>query len=931
MPSLFTKSTPNQFNEDGTTSFQLVLNFAPVYAVSVSISLSSGLAWSDESNATLVYTFTSTNWFTYQIISFKAVDDLVINGNKANDIQMSFASADPTFNGLSETVQVSVIDNDFVRSLEPSKLPSAGNNAIKYDLAGDGVGKAQTSSGLYDLGAGGDLLEVTAAVQDSAKNTVFLGNTGDDRLTGVVQAQGGAGNDRLEAAGSVGALYVQRQNLGDVGSWARLAGGAGDDVLLSSPTVAADLVGGSGNDSLVGGAGADYLNGDGWEDFTSNGLLGYVGNVPDAAVARANGATMGWGTVAASGGNDTAYGGAGNDTLLGGVGADQLYGEADNDSIEGGDGTDTLDGGDGNDTLVGGNHADSLIGGAGNDRLDGGADNDTLLGGAGADTLLGGDGADSLSGGTESDNLDGGAGNDTLVAGEGNDTLVGDLGDDQLSGDEGADNLNGGSGNDTLLGGLGADYLSGELGNDSLDGGADNDWVLGGDGTDTLVGGTGNDYLSGDSGADLLQGGDGNDTLVGGAGADTLIGGLGSDRFVFKYEELDQTIPDVIQDFQVGLGGDSIDFSDTHAKNILAGYTKWPAAQLPYSHGYIRLLQDNSDVIVGYDRDGHSSENNFLSVVRLRNVNALSLTSDNFSLVADNFGISRNGVVAKQTVLSQSSASLDIKLWGGQPSANVEVKVSDGKTAGNVLGTVVFIPSDWTSTKTLNITSSNLGNLDLTKDLIFSLISNDVDYSAQTLVSGIIGDNLVAERPRFIAPELSIFNTSNAASISLTSNFSPKSATPSTLTLVPDDATLNPIAGTLSWANGQATLALSDTSQWSGQERYTAIGKVDGQDIAIPVLLQKSTKNILTINTATSVTEGTGIDKTVNIAFTLTQPASEDMAMPWSVNGLGQYGVDASDFAGGVMPSGIATFARGDTTKLIQFRVAGDSVSSPFR
>jgi hypothetical protein len=143
--------------------------------------------------------------------------------------------------------------------------------------------------------------------------------------------------------------------------------------------------------------------------------------------------------------------------------------------------------------------------------------------------------------------------------------------------------------------------------------------------------------------------------------------------------------------------------------------------------------------------------------------------------------------------------------------------------------------------------------------------------------------------------------------------------------LVPDDATLNPIAGTLSWANGQATLALSDTSQWSGKEGYTAIGKVDGQDIAIPVLLQKSTKNVLTINTATSVTEGTGIDKTVNIAFTLTQPASEDMAMPWSVKGLGQYGVDASDFAGGVMPSGIATFARGDTTKLIQFRVAGDS------
>ena len=520
-PNNYTNSLPVAFSEDASTSFSLVLNRAPAQVVTVTVNLSSQFTWPNGSTASKVFTFGYSPdplWSVAQTLSFKAVDDLAIEGDQPTPFSIALSSADASFNGLSETLQVSVIDNDFVRSLEPAKLPSAGNNAIKYDLAGDGVGKAQTSSGLYVLGAGHDLLEVTAAVQGGASGTVFLGNDGDDRLTGVVQAQGGAGNDRLEAAGSAGAVFVQRNgtNFGDVGYWSRLAGGIGDDVLLSSPTVAADLVGGSGNDSLVGGAGADYLNGDGWEDFSSNGSVGNIGYVPDAAVARANGATMGWGTVAASGGNDTAYGGAGNDTLLGGVGADQLYGEADNDSIEGGDGTDTLDGGDGNDTLAGGNHADSLIGGAGNDYLNAGADNDTLLGGAGADTLLGGDGADSLSGGTESDNLDGGAGNDTLVAGEGNDTLVGDLGDDQLSGEEGVDSLNGGSGNDTLLGGLGADTLVGDLGNDSLDGGADNDWVLGGDGTDTLVGGTGNDYLSGDSGADLLQGGDGEDTLMGG-------------------------------------------------------------------------------------------------------------------------------------------------------------------------------------------------------------------------------------------------------------------------------------------------------------------------------------------------------------------------------------------------------------------------------
>lgn len=430
---LIVTSTPNTFAEDATSSFDIVLSVAPAFDVQVIITLATGLSWSDGTTLARSFTFTPTNWFNYQTISFKAFDDLLIEGDLIYPVSLNLQSADPTFNSLSETLQVSIIDNDFVRSLEPTKLPSAGNNAIKYDLTGDA--NAITSRGTYDLGAGNDLLEVTAAVQASAAGTVFLGNTGDDRMTGVAQAQGGDGNDTLEAAGSVGGTSVSRtyfdyayRNLGEV-YWSRLAGGAGNDVLVSSPTVAADLVGGSGNDSLTGGAGADYLNGDGWENFTNIGSVGDVGNVPDAAGARATGSTMAWGTVATVGGNDTLHAGAGNDTLYGGVGADQLYGEGDNDALYGEDGTDTLDGGDGNDTLSGGNHADSLIGGAGNDTLDGGADNDTLLGGAGADSLSGGDGNDSLNGGTEDDYLDGGAGNDTLIAGEGADTLTGGLGD----------------------------------------------------------------------------------------------------------------------------------------------------------------------------------------------------------------------------------------------------------------------------------------------------------------------------------------------------------------------------------------------------------------------------------------------------------------------------------------------------------------------
>ena len=913
-------------DSSATLSYRVVLGQAPTAPVTVTIQGGDQILVNGGAGSRTI-SFTAGNWWLPQTVQIGAVDDLLIEGNVAASIGHVFTSADPTFNGLSEVLQVSVIDNDFVRSLEPTKLPSAGNNAIKYDLAGDSA--AKTSVGLYDLGAGNDRVEVTAAVQGSAAGTVFVGGLGNDTITGAAQAQGGAGNDRLEAAGSVGGVYVQRTgwqyNLGDVGYWSRLAGGAGDDVLLSSSTVAADLVGGSGNDSLVGGAGADYLNGDGWEDFGSNGLVGNVGNVPDAAGARATGATLGWGTIAASGGNDTAYGGAGNDTLGGGVGADQLYGEADNDALDGGDGTDTLDGGDGNDTLGGGNHADSLIGGAGNDALNGGADNDTLLGGAGADTLVGGDGNDSLNGGTESDSLDGGAGNDTLTAGEGNDTLVGDLGDDLLSGEEGADNLNGGAGNDSLLGGLGADTLAGDLGDDSVDGGADNDTLDGGDGLDTLFGGTGNDSLTGGLGADSLSGGDGEDTLVGGAGQDVLTGGAGSDRFVFQYDELTQALPDVITDFKVGVGGDLIDFSDIHAKNIAAGYASGFASQLPYSHGYIRLLQNGDSTIVGYDRDGNLNNHNLLSVVELLGVQASDLTPANFSLVGTNFGISGTGVVARQTVVSANQLQLTMSLWGGQPSSNVIVKVFDNKQNGTLVASSTFSPGEWMNKQTVNITTPSASTVDLTRDLTFSVSTTDALYSSSGLVLGVLGENLVAEKPRLIAPELSVFaQKAGQVSISLQSNLTatPSSSTP--FTLVPDDPTMPIMTAALSWQSGKPVFTFDSAVSWVGTESFRAVGKINGQDVLLPVTLQNTASNSVSLSGPTSVVEGNSGSVPLTFTLNLASPAGEDIPISWQIrakNGA----INEADFAKSVFPSGVVTFARGDTKKQFTLSIAGDT------
>ncbi|MGW8378899.1 calcium-binding protein [Streptomyces sp. ODS28] len=136
----------------------------------------------------------------------------------------------------------------------------------------------------------------------------------------------------------------------DSDAWARIHGGAGNDVLTGSAS--SMLHGDDGDDRIDGGGGP-------------------------------------WGFGS--------YGGPGNDTLTH-CGQD-CFGEAGNDSLTGTGEENTLHGDDGHDVLRGGGGADVLYGGKGNDKLYGEAGDDTLWGNSGDDALWGGPGTDKLSGG----------------------------------------------------------------------------------------------------------------------------------------------------------------------------------------------------------------------------------------------------------------------------------------------------------------------------------------------------------------------------------------------------------------------------------------------------------------------------------------------------------------------------------------------------
>jgi Ca2+-binding RTX toxin-like protein len=279
----------------------------------------------------------------------------------------------------------------------------------------------------------GDTLDNTITTTRNAAGTILVnggavavtGGTPTVANTALIQVFGLGGNDTLTLNEASGALP------------------------------AANLFGGTGNDTITGGSGGDKLFGQSDND-----------------------------TLLGKGGFDFLFGGDGNDTLTGGDADDQVFGESgddrfiwnpgdDTDLFEGGSGTDTaeVNGGGGaevftitaNGTRVRFDRLDPapfsldlgttenivINANGGNDSFSATGDLASLIsitfdGGAGNDTILGSNGADVLRGGADNDFVDGNQGNDTIFLGDGDDVFQWDPGD-------GSDTVDGQAGSDTLL------------------------------------------------------------------------------------------------------------------------------------------------------------------------------------------------------------------------------------------------------------------------------------------------------------------------------------------------------------------------------------------------------------------------------------------------------------------------------------------------
>lgn len=465
-------------------------------------------------------------------------------GNPPTDISLTNNSIAEN-SALGATIgTLSATDPDAGETFTFSLVNSAGG---LYSITGNSLKVA----GPLDF-EGQSTQTIRVRVTDSGFNsyeenfTIQLVNVAGNTITG------GAGNDTVNATTTVAGQPPptnEEDTIFGLGGHDKLDGLAGDDT----------VEGGEGNDTLTGGLGNDTLS-------YANALAGVIISLASTATQDTKGAgkdkVSGFETLVGSVHNDTLTGSTKADTIQGGNGFDIIEGLAGADIIDGGADSDTisyaksakavkvnlsdvqqdtflsggvLNGDASGDKLT---SIENIRGSAKADILTGNALSNVIEGGAGADTLTGGGGLDtvsyasSIAGVTIDLNLF----TAQLGAGDGKGDIL--AGFARLTGSAKNDILSGTAGVNAILGDAGDDTIAGRGGSDFLDGGANGttgDTVsyagLAAGVTIDLNVQSGKAQSNGDMlfGFENVTGTDHNDTLTGNGGNNVIIGGLGDD------------------------------------------------------------------------------------------------------------------------------------------------------------------------------------------------------------------------------------------------------------------------------------------------------------------------------------------------------------------------------------------------------------------
>jgi Ca2+-binding RTX toxin-like protein len=529
------------------------------------------------------------------------------------------------------------------------------------------------------------------------------------------------------------------------------------------------------------------------------------------------------------------------------------------------------------------NNWNSTFGGKLRDLLIGNSVSNYLLSGQGDDFLYGAAGNDRLNGGEDNDSVNGGEGKDTLDGGEGKDTLDGGEGDDLLDGGAGNDSLDGGFGNDLFDGGAGADTLAGGAGFDQL---------LGSEGGDSLAGGIGHDTLTGAADGDTLRGDGGDDLLVGGADDDTAIySGSKLDYDIRRNSDGTWSVRnvrgarDMGNDLLVDIESIRFDSGETY---------KLAAKGLTYQTDFALVIDTTESM-------GSSIASVKASASRLID-----------AVFANGAADARIGIVGfKDAIDGQPSSVLlpftDQVDFAARKDAAIaalnDIRVDGGAGLGATANDGL-----------INALNGSLGQWRAGAGVLRLAVFTDTYVRDKELTSQVtelaksIGSTVSSRAAmRTTRGAVDTFTlTANAAAIG-------GAQTTTTVQIFTIYTGVLPLReagglGAISSANGGSLLTATD-------------------DLSISsALLAIITAPVYSISVADAVkAERNSGSTSYTFTVTRTGDASSSAALTYSVAGSGAFAAEASDFIGGVLPSGSVLFAVGETSKTITIDITGDT------
>jgi len=121
--------------------------------------------------------------------------------------------------------------------------------------------------------------------------------------------------------------------------------------------------------------------------------------------------------------------------------------------------------------------------------------------------------------------------------------------------------------------------------------------------------------------------------------------------------------------------------------------------------------------------------------------------------------------------------------------------------------------------------------------------------------------------------------------------------------------------------NENFTVILSNPTNGANITTATATGTINNDDVAIPILTIAATN--------ASQTEGNSGSKAFTFTVTRADNTTGSNNVNWAVTGTGTFPANAADFVGGVLPSGVVSFAPGESSKVITVNVRGDTTIEP--